>query len=292
MKKLIYTLGVMALFAGLVSCGGNKQQEENNAVDAKIAELESNYQQATTFNDSLIMLMGDIYTGLDSINSQEQLLYAPGQGDNVNRRQEIKQNLSAIKARLAANREILAQLEKKLQTANTKNEVLSRTINQLKARVEAQDKRVQELESQLAEANNKIGELNQTVAQQGEQIKTETAAKEQAQTEAAEANNELNTVYYAIGTNKELKANDIISKKFLGATKVLQGDFNQQYFTKGDKRNITIIPTGGKKIKVWSNNPKESYTIVKNSDGTESLQITDPAKFWSRSPYLIIQVNK
>lgn len=292
MKKLIYTLGAMALFAGLVSCGGKKQQEEIKADDAKIAELESNYQQATNFNDSLIMLMGDIYTGLDSINSQEQLLYAPGQGDNANRRQEIKQNLSAIKARLAANREILDQLDKKLQTSNTKNEVLARTISQLKSRIDAQDKRVKELETQLADANNKIGELNQTVAQQGEQIKTETAAKEQAQTEAAEANNELNTVYYAIGTNKELKANDIISKKFLGATKVLQGNFNQQYFTKGDKRNITVIPTGGKKIKVWSNNPKESYTIVKNSDGTESLQITDPAKFWSRSPYLIIQINK
>ena len=292
MKKLIYTFGVVALFAGLAACSGKKQQEEIKADDAKIAELESSYQQASSFNDSLIMLMGDIYTGLDSINSQEQLLYAPGQGDNANRRQEIKQNLGAIKARLAANREILDQLEKKLKTSNTKNEVLARTIAQLKARIDAQDKRVQELETQLADARNTINEQNQTIARQGEQIKTETAAKEQAQTEATEANNELNVVYYAIGTNKELKANDIISKKFLGATKVLQGNFNQQYFTKGDKRNISVIPTGGKKLKVWSNNPKDSYSIVKDANGNGSLQITDPVKFWSRSPYLIIQIDK
>ena len=76
MKKLIYTFGVVALFAGLAACSGKKQQEEIKADDAKIAELESSYQQASSFNDSLIMLMGDIYTGLDSINSQEQLLYA------------------------------------------------------------------------------------------------------------------------------------------------------------------------------------------------------------------------
>ena len=59
-----------------------------------------------------------------------------------------------------------------------------------------------------------------------------------------------------------------------------------------DKRNISVIPTGGKKLKVWSNNPKDSYTIVKDANGNESLQITDPVKFWSRSPYLIIQIDK
>ena len=128
MKKLIYTFGVVALFAGLAACSGKKQQEEIKADDAKIAELESSYQQASSFNDSLIMLMGDIYTGLDSINSQEQLLYAPGQGDNANRRQEIKQNLGAIKARLAANREILDQLEKKLKSSHKNNAVKSRQI--------------------------------------------------------------------------------------------------------------------------------------------------------------------
>ena len=43
---------------------------------------------------------------------------------------------------------------------------------------------------------------------------------------------------------------------------------------------------------MWSNNPKDSYTIVKDANGNESLQITDPVKFWSRSPYLIIQIDK
>ena len=291
MKKLIFALGTLLMLSGITACG-NKEKEEIRADQNTIQELEANYKEATNFNDSLMLLMGDIYTGLDSINTQEQLLYAPGNADNANRRQEIQHNLSAIKSRLAVNREILNKLEQNLKTSNYKNEVLARTINQLKNRLDAQDQRVKELEAQLADANSKIGELNQTVAAKEEQIKTETAAKEQAQSEATQANDALNTVYYAIGTNKELKKNDIISKKFLGATKVMEGSFNQQYFTKGDKRTLTSIPTTGKKIKLWSKNPAGSYTIVKNADGTETLQITDPAKFWSISPYLIIQINK
>ena len=34
----------------------------------------------------------------------------------------------------------------------------------------------------------------------------------------------MNECFYVIGSNKELKANNIISKKFLGKTKVLEGD--------------------------------------------------------------------
>lgn len=292
MKKLLYMLGVAAMLTGIVSC--NNKEAENKEEEAKneIAELNAQYQQATSFNDSLMLLMGDIYTGLDSINTQEQLLYAPGQGDNANRRAEIQQNLSAIKARLTANRQVLDQLESRLKTSNNKNEVLARTINQLKTRLEAQDARVKELEAQLADAQTQIGQLTTQVAETQEQVKTETAAKEQAQQEATEANNELNTVYYAIGTNKELKQNNLISKKFLGATKVMKGDFNASYFTKADKRNVTVIPTSGKKIKLWSNNPAGSYQIITEANGTESLKITDPARFWSLSPYLIIQIDK
>ncbi|MDE7496232.1 MAG: hypothetical protein K2M67_05220, partial [Muribaculaceae bacterium] len=124
-----------------------------------------------------------------------------------------------------------------------------------------------------------------------EQVKAETAAKEQAQQETVAAENAANTVYYAIGTNKELKKNGLLEKKFLGATKVLQGDFNSSYFTKGDRRNITSIPTQSKKLKVWSNNPKNSYEITENAQGYKVLKITDPAAFWSLSPYLILQVD-
>lgn len=302
MKKLLALLGAAAIVLAVASCGSKKQEVDSDSM--KIVDLTQEYQQATSFNDSLMLLMGDIYTGLDSINMQEGLLYSQG-GDNADRRAEIRQNLASIRARLNANRALLNDMETKLNNSNNKNGVLTKTIAQLKAHIEQQDQKIARLEAdlsktqgeltqtrgQLATAHTEIGNLNTKVAETEEQVKVETAAKEQAQQETIAAENEANKVYYCIGTNKELKKNGLLEKKFLGATKVMKGNFNASYFTQADKRSLGIINTNGKKVKIWSNMPSGSYQIITNADGTQSVKITDPARFWSLSPYLIIQIN-
>ena len=287
MKKSFILLGVGALL--LASCSGNQKKLDEDSV--KIADLTAEYQEATSFNDSLMLLMGDIYTGLDSINMQEGLLYNMNSSDASDRRAEIRQNLSNIKARLNANKNLLNEMEAKLKKSNNQNSVLTKTISQLKAHIEQQDQKIAQLESDLANAKGQIENLNTQVAETQEQVRTETAAKEQAQQETVAAENEANKVYYAIGTNKELKKNGLLEKKFLGATKVMKGNFNANYFTQADKRNITTIPTNSKKLKVWSNMPAGSYEIVENANKTKTLKITNPSKFWSITPYLILQVD-
>lgn len=284
-KNWFILMSLAALVFG--SCDNKKEQED----EAQIAELSEEYQQATTFNDSLMLLMGDIYSGLDSINMQEHLLYTPGQGDNANRREEIKNNLSAIKARLAANSRLLAQMEKRLKSSNSDNKVLNNTIARLKEHISQQESRIAELQGQLEQANQQITSLTGQVQETQEQLASESAAKEEAQQQVVETTNELNTVYYAIGTNKELKQQGLLEKKFLGSTKVMKGDFNASYFTKADLRTLSSIPTQGKKVKIWSNMPANSYEIVTNSNGNKTINILDAAKFWSLSHYLIIQID-
>lgn len=74
MKKSFILLGIGALL--LSSCAGNDKKLAEDSV--RIAELQADYTEAASFNDSLMLLMGDIYTGLDSINMQEGLLYNMG----------------------------------------------------------------------------------------------------------------------------------------------------------------------------------------------------------------------
>jgi len=286
MKKYFAFVGAALLM--LSSCSG-KQEEKRDS--ESIADLTEEYQEATNFNDSLMLLMGDIYTGLDSINTQEGLLYNMGAGDNADRRAEIRANLQNIRARLAANRNLLAQMENKLKASDNKNAVLQKTIASLKAHIDSQDQKIAQLEEQLASANTQIASLNTQVEESQEQVKTESAAKEEAQAQATAATNELNTVYYAIGSNKELKQNGLLSKKFLGATKVLKGNFNEAYFTKADKRNLITIPTNAKKVKIWTNMPAGSYSIEEGTGGVKTIKITNPEKFWSLSNHLIIQIN-
>ena len=206
--------------------------------------------------------MLDIYTGLDSINQQEGLLYKTGGGEGVDRREEVRRNLAAIRARLAANKALLEELQAKAAASGKDNTVLNKTIEQLKARLAGQ--------KQVDEAN---------------------AATAEAQAQAVAAENEANKVFYAIGTNKELKKNGLLEKKFLGATKVMQGDYNQNYFTLADKRTLTSIPTGSKKAKIRTNMPAGSYEIVGAKDENKTVRILNSAKFWSLTPYLIIEVD-
>lgn len=287
MKKILTLLGVGSLL--FASCSGNKEQMEQYT--DSIAQLTADYNQAATFNDSLMLLMGDIYNGLDSINMQEGLLYNINNGENLNRRAEVRNNLSAIKARLAANRKLLAEMEARIKASGNENSVMAKTIEQMKARLSQQDSKIAMLENQLSIANDSIDFLNNQVAETQQQLESETADKEAAQAAYSEAENQLNTVYYAIGTNKELKQNGLLEKKFLGATKVLKGDFNESYFTKADKRTLSEIPTGSKKVKIWTNMPTDSYSIVENPDKTKTIKITNPKEFWSLTPYLIIQVD-
>lgn len=289
MKKSIICLALGALL--LSSCAG-KDDKKIQEDSMKIATLTEEYNEATSFNDSLMLLMGDIYTGLDSINAQEGLLYNMGSGDNTDRRAEIRQNLANIKARLNANKQVLDQMQAKLDASGNQNAVLNKTITQLKQRLESQDKKIADLETQLATAKEEITNLSNQVTETQEQVKTETAAKEQAQAEAAASDAAANTVYYAIGTNKELKKNGLLEKKFLGQTKVLKGDeINLGYFTKVDKRNLKSIPTNSKKVKIWTSVPQESYRIVENADKTKTINILNPNEFWKYSPYLVIQVD-
>lgn len=287
MKKGFIILGIGALM--LASCSGNDKKLAEDS--ARIAELSAEYAEANNFNDSLMLLMGDIYTGLDSINMQEGLLYNMGNGESGDRRAEIRQNLANIKARLAANRALLDEMEGKLKKSGNENSVLAKTVAQLKDRIAQQDQKIAQLENDLASAKVQIDSLNSQVANTQEQLKTETEAKETAQAETVAVENAANTVYYAIGTNKELKKNGLLEKKFLGQTKVLKGDFNESYFTKADKRSLSMIPTGAKKVKIWTNMPEGSYELVDNADGTKTIKITNPKDFWSMTPFLVIQTN-
>lgn len=286
MKKLIPLCAIGAFL--LSACSGEKGK---SAIDS-LEVVTVQYEQASSLNDSLLLLMGDIYDGLDSINMQEGLLYNMDKGgEKFDRRAEVRQNLESLKERLQKNRELLTQLQAKLDKSSGENSVLKKTITDLQARIDSQEEKISDLNIRLDAANAEILQLNEQVIKGNADLQAETAAKEQAQAEATAAENLANRVYYAIGTNKELKQNGLLEKKFLGATKVLQGDFNENYFTAGDKRTLNVINTGGKKVKIWGNVPKDSYEILDNANGTQSVKILNSKAFWERSPYLIIQID-
>lgn len=285
--KRILIFATVALVT-LAACNNqDKNVEENQSM---VEELNTRYQEANDFKDSLLLLMGDIYAGLDSINTQEGLLITPGIGDNSDRRAEIKENLTLIRQRLELNKKLLAELEKKAKDANANSVVLQRTIEQMKQRIAEQDARISELSEELAKANETINTLTDQVNETQQQLDEQTKISEDTQAQLTATENEANTVYYIIGTAKELKEANVLEKKFLQATKIMQGDdIRYSSFVKGDKRTLLSIPTGAKKVEIKSLNDAASYEIVGGKDEPKTIKITNPELFWQKTPYLVIE---
>lgn len=293
MKKL--SIAAVALAAILSGCNGDKlrQAEDENA------QLKGDLQETLATQDSLLMLVNDIQAGMNQIKDLEKIITTPSslQNETPSRKEQIRNDIIAIQQTIRERQERLAQLESKLSKMGAENQTLRKTIDTLKAQIAEQTTELSTLTNQLAEANIKIEELTTTVTGLNTEVENlhntvseESEARAAAEAEAKKAEDELNTVFYAIGSKGELKQKDIIESGFLRKTKVMRGDFDSNYFTAADKRTLTEIPLHSKKAKVMTSQPADSYTIV-DADGQKVLRITNPAKFWQTSNYLVIQID-
>lgn len=292
MKKIAFMAAICAA-ATLASCGnGDKLKEAQN----ENTELKGDLQETLATQDSLFMLLNDISDGMSQIKDLEKIVNTPSDlsGESQSRKDQIKNDMMAIQQALQQRRERLEQLEAKLKNEGNTNATLQKTIQNLKNQIAEQQTEISTLTNKLAEANIKIEELGKTVTTLNTAVdslntglsneKTQRAA---AETAAQEATNELNTVYYAIGTKKELKRNNIWD--WSNAKKA--NNSNMSYFTRADRRSFTTLPLHSKKAEVRSGQPTDSYVIDTDANGQKILRITNPTKFWQRSNYLIIKVD-
>lgn len=288
MKKIfVFALSICALLLALPSCNGNKVKEEEN----KNQELTDSLTTALAAQDSLMSLVTDINNGMVQINDMEGILSSSNLGsESASQKDQIKNNMQLISQALQSRREKLDALEAKLKKSGINNANFQKTIASMKEQLAQQEATITKLQEELKNAHIEIAGLNTKVNDLNTTVTNVTNEKTAAQAEATRVANELNTCYYVVGSNKELKANNIVQKKFLGKTKVMEGDFQVGYFTKADKRTLKELPLHSAKAKILTRHPAGSYQIVDNG-GVKSLEITNPTKFWELSNFLIVQIN-
>ena len=68
-------------------------------------------------------------------------------------------------------------------------------------------------------------------------------------------------------------------------------NFDKNYFTKIDLREVTSIKLNVKSLRILSAHPENSYKLIQNDNTIESIEITDPEKFWERSKFLVMLTN-
>lgn len=283
MKKLF----IMVCCAALLMTG---------CKDGKNAPGLASVQQTDSLNDVIAQkdseineMMGtlnDIEEGFRLINEAENRVALLKNGEGTSKKQNLKENIQFIAERMKQNRELIAKLQKQLESSTLKGGQLKKTIENLTAQLEEKDKQLLALREELDKKDIHISELDETIGNLNTNVSNLSADNQQKAETINAQDKQLNTAWYVFGTKKELKGQHILE-----GGKVMNGNFNKNYFTKVDIRNTTEIKLYSKSAKLLTAHPASSYSLTHDASKQYVLRITNPQIFWSTSKYLVVLVK-
>lgn len=288
--KPIFSVIVFSLLI-FTSCG--YKSSEYKALQAQNDSLLRVKHQMQEELDGYFSTMNQIEQNIEKIKETQGILSTQPVGEELDTdaRMKINDDLLYLNEMLQANKDELARLKAKIKRSSFKSAELERSLIRLTKALEEESAKVALLQTELAAKDSLIAELGTTVETMGndiENLKTDVNIKE---SKIVEQDETIHTAWYVFGTRKELKEQKIVTSDGLFSPKrVLQSDFNKNYFVRIDARKTKSIPLFSTRAKILTSHPKSSYTLEKENDNFVLL-ITDTEEFWSVSKYLVIEVE-
>lgn len=283
MKKLLL---FVACALGLSAC--NLTGEKQDAVQQERDSLQRIINEKDMELDDILGTFNEVQEGIRRINEAEgRVTIADGNPESASSRDVIRENMAFIQQAMKQNRDMIAQLQQKLNNSSIKGSKMQKTIEALQSQIDAQTARIQELEASLAERDALIELQGDAIAGLSNDVASLTEENKAKTEKVQQQDKELNTAWFVFGTKNELKEQKILTKGDV----LKSGDFNKDYFTKIDIRYDKDLKFYSKSAQLLSTHPAGSYQLVKDKQGQYELHITDPQKFWSVSKYLVVQVK-
>lgn len=285
MKKLLSVTLIAILSLAFVGCQGNKQSAES----ADAAQSDSLRQVISQKDNEINDMMGtlnEIQDGFNEINAAENRVTIAKGGEGANKKQQIRENIQFIAKTMKHNRELIAKLRNQLKQSSVKGDALKNTLESLSKQLEEKDKQLQQMRAELDAKDIHITELDEAINNLHTNVNNLANENSKKSQVINSQDKQLNTAWFVFGTRKELKEQRIIE-----GDKVLQSNFNKNYFTKIDIRVDKEIKLYSKYAKVLTMHPSSSYLLQRDANKQYTLKITNPEIFWSTSKYLVILVK-
>ncbi len=283
MKKLFLVACVAAFCLTGCNNGKNDSAAQNTAQADSLNGIIA--QKDSEIND-LMGTLNEIEEGFQQISEAEHRVSLAKDGEGVNKKQKLKEDIQFIADRMKQNRELIAKLQKQLANGTLKGAQLQKTIEGLQKQLEEKDAQLQTLREELDKKDIHIAALDETVNNLNTKTNRLTAESNQKTETINAQDKQIHTAWYVFGTKKELKEQSIIQDG-----KVMTGNFNKNYFTKVDIRNLSEIKLYSKSAKLLTIHPSSSYSLVRDANKQYTLHITNSQLFWSTSKYLVVLVK-
>jgi chromosome segregation ATPase len=286
---------LILLFPMLFGCQHRQQQID------RLSVVRDSLNQVAYQKDSAIteFLAGfnQIQANLDSIKTVEKLVTVSSNqtGELKNsQKQRILEDITLLGQLLQKNKQMVANLQKKLSNANAKMGQLQGMVAEFEKMVANLNTQVQSKDAEIAQLSQDVQRLNIDVSQLTNQVQKVTQEVQEKTQVIDKQTLALNKAFYAIGTVKELKENNVLEKEGgvlgMGSTLKMKKDFNRDYFTEVDIRKFDMLPLMVKKVRVVSVHPVGSYHIS-GEKRADTLFIDNSQEFWKVSKYLLIVLD-
>lgn len=279
-------MAAAALVSLVSSCGNSRTQ--------LVAESDRQRDSLTRIVEAKDSLINAVFADINAITenlarikSRENLITVSEDPERGRRPvEEINSDIAAIDRLLIENREKITSLRStaaQLRKANLRIDGLEKMITDLNGQLEEKKSEIGALRDELARMDSRVATLTETVNEQTAQVET-------LNDQNLELENRLNTVYYIVGSEKELRDAQIINKQgFIGRTLTVGEHGSMESFTQADSRLLLEVPVGHRRVTIVTSHPEGSYELVQGADKmVEKLRITDPVRFWESSKILIV----
>ena len=287
-------IGLAAAVIVLLAMTGVLYQQVHNTKtalhDTQAAERTARSQYADAFNS-----IAEIQDSLNAINTADGNVSLSPNGLQGERRltgpsrEEALQSIATLNASIERAKQRIGRLEHQLNVRGVKVAGLERMLTQLKQSVVDKQEQIAALTLRVDELSTQVAGLETTVLQNQDSLLAQSQNIE-------DKRRELGTIYYVIGTKKELANSGLVVAKggVLGMGKTLQlsGSYPDAAFTALDTdQESTVLAPGDKlgKVKVLSPQPTASYELRLAGNQVE-LHILD-AKEFRKVKHLVIMTG-
>lgn len=288
MKKLLWLVLIVPF---IISCNQNKIEQLQGSNDSLVSMANL---KDSSINDFLTAF-NEIQENLDTIKAKEMIISEKTEGKTElkkDAKDQINDDISTIYELLIDTKDKLSKVKKSLGNSNYQIGQLEKMIDHLNNQLLEKDSEIEALYVELNNLNTKVVSLTKDVSTLRDQNQEKTNVINEQMMALNQNTIDMNTAFFAVGSKKFLKENNIISQEGgfigIGTNKKLKPDFNEEAFTKVDVRTTSVINIPGKKkVKVVTNHPDGSYKIT-GEEQDRVFEIIDYEEFWKSTKYLVL----
>ena len=286
MDKIRYFLMSLIVMMSFTSCIERKSAPVQVRATVQDDSLKQVIEDRDEQINDMMATINKIQEGFNEISEAENRVNIIQDGERDDKAQQIEENIKLIADRMQQNRELIKKLQGQLRDSDFKSAELRRVITNMLTQLDVKDQQLHQLRAELEAKDNHIAELDKTISNLNVNVNDLMSESEEKTQTINSQDAQLNTAWYVFGTKHELKDQHVLVDG-----KVLQSNFNRNYFTKIDIRVTDEIKLYSRSAKILTTHPTGSYELFKDNNKLYVLRISNPQIFWSTSKYLVILVK-